>query len=102
MKRRHHSPEQIIHLATDAECKILVTEKAFLDTILKVNDECKLIEHVVTSRAYQTRNVVHKDEKTTEEYVHRGPVVKRMTAEQFLDALWMITRAGPTARRTTW
>jgi hypothetical protein len=56
----------------------------------------KLIEHIVTSRAYQTRHVVLKEEVSTEDYVHLGPVVKRMTVEQFLDAIWMITHAGPT------
>src|SRR6059058_2435944 len=42
-----YSPEQITHLVTDAGCKILATEKAFLDTILKVNEECDLVDHVV-------------------------------------------------------
>ncbi len=55
----------------------------------------KLVEHIVSSRAYQTRHAVLKDEMLAEEYVYRGPVIKRMTAEQFLDAIWMITRAGP-------
>jgi hypothetical protein len=55
----------------------------------------KLIEHIVSSRAYQTQHAVLKDESSTEEYVFRGPVVKRMTAEQFLDAVWMLTRTGP-------
>jgi hypothetical protein len=55
----------------------------------------KLIEHIVSSRAYQSRSVVIKEETSVEEYVFRGPEVKRMTAEQFVDAVWMITRAGP-------
>jgi hypothetical protein len=55
----------------------------------------KLIEHVVSSRTYQSRHAVLKEETSGEEYVFRGPEVKRMTAEQFLDAVWMITRAGP-------
>jgi len=42
-----YSPEQIQHLVSDAESSIIVTEKAFLDTILKVNEECHLVEHVV-------------------------------------------------------
>jgi hypothetical protein len=55
----------------------------------------QLLEHIVSSRAYQSRPVVRKEEATAEEHVFRGPEVKRMTAEQFLDAVWMITRAGP-------
>jgi hypothetical protein len=55
----------------------------------------KLMEHIVTSRAYQSRPVAIRQELSGEEYVFRGPEVKRMTAEQFTDAVWMITRAGP-------
>jgi hypothetical protein len=55
-----------------------------------------LMEQIVSSHAYQSRPVVLKDETTAEDYVFRGPEVKRMTAEQFLDAVWMITGAGPT------
>lgn len=55
----------------------------------------KLIEHIVTSRAYQARaNVIGKDQ-SGEEYVFRGPEVKRMSAEQFMDTLWQITDTGP-------
>jgi hypothetical protein len=56
----------------------------------------KLIEHVVTSRTYQSRHVVLSKEPSADDYVFRGPEVKRMTAEQFMDAVWMLTRAGPT------
>ncbi len=59
-------------------------------------DMKKLIEHIVTSRAYQSRPVAMPKEPTGEDYVFRGPEVKRLTAEQFMDGLWMLTRAGPT------
>src|SRR5208283_3296093 len=58
-------------------------------------DVKKVIEHMVTSRAYQSRPVVIKQAPVVDEYVFRGPEVKRLTAEQFLDAVWMITHAGP-------
>jgi hypothetical protein len=58
-------------------------------------DTKKLIEHIVSSRAYQSHSAVIKEEGVVEEYVFHGPEVKRMTAEQFIDAIWMITRAGP-------
>src|SRR5205085_8331645 len=54
-----------------------------------------LIAHVVSSRAYQSRAVVLRGEPPAEDYVYRGPELRRMTAEQFLDAVWMLTRAGP-------
>jgi hypothetical protein len=56
----------------------------------------KVIEHIVSSRAYQAQAVVRKEEVPADDYVFRGPEIKRMTAEQFIDAVWMITRSGPT------
>src|SRR5262245_34592111 len=55
----------------------------------------KLIEHIVTSRAYQSRAVARKEEPPADSYVFRGPELKRLTAEQFMDAVWMITRTAP-------
>src|SRR5262249_12716221 len=55
----------------------------------------KLIEHVVTSRAYQSRTVALKEEPPADDYVFHGPQVRRMTAEQFLDAVWMLTKTAP-------
>jgi hypothetical protein len=55
----------------------------------------KLIEHVVTSRAYQSRPVPIKEESSGDDYVFRGPEVRRMTAEQFMDAVWMLTKTVP-------
>jgi hypothetical protein len=34
-------------------------------------------------------------ERTGDGYVFRGPEVKRLTAEQFMDAVWMLTGTGP-------
>jgi hypothetical protein len=55
----------------------------------------QLIEHVTTSRAYQSRPVAVPDEMPVEDYIFRGPQLKRMTAEQFLDAVWQVTRTAP-------
>ncbi len=55
----------------------------------------KLIEHIVTSRAYQSRPVPIPSELSGEDYVFRGPEVRRMTAEQFTDAIWMLTKTAP-------
>jgi hypothetical protein len=54
-----------------------------------------LLEHIATSRVYQSRAAVQQQEGSGDEYVFRGPQIKRMTAEQYLDAVWMLTRAGP-------
>ncbi len=56
----------------------------------------KLIEHIATSRAYQSRPAVQAKEPAGAEYVFRGPEVRRLSAEQFLDAVWMITGTAPT------
>jgi long-subunit acyl-CoA synthetase (AMP-forming) len=42
-----YTPDQIAYLATDAQNKIVVTEPAFLDTVLAVKEQCSGIEHVV-------------------------------------------------------
>ena len=49
-----------------------------------------LIEQILTSRAYQLP-AVSLDEKDGAEYVFRGPLVRRMSAEQFRDALGELT-----------
>jgi mono/diheme cytochrome c family protein len=54
----------------------------------------KLIAHIVTSRTYQARFAPVVQE-VPGEYVFRGPEVRRLTAEQFLDAVWQLTRAAP-------
>lgn len=49
-----------------------------------------LIEQILTSRAYQLP-AVSMDEKSSQDYVFRGPLVRRMSAEQFRDALGELT-----------
>jgi hypothetical protein len=55
----------------------------------------KLMEHIVTSQAYQARTARTAKEITGDEFVFSGPEVKRMSAEQFLDTIWQITRTAP-------
>ncbi|MSQ94728.1 MAG: DUF1549 domain-containing protein [Gemmataceae bacterium] len=55
----------------------------------------KLMEHIATSRAYQARPAFQTKEPIGAEYVFRGPELRRLSAEQFLDAVWMLTRTGP-------
>jgi hypothetical protein len=51
-----------------------------------------VIELIVSSRAYQSQCVPGSDEV---EFVFRGPIAKRLTAEQFVDAVWRLTDTGP-------
>jgi hypothetical protein len=55
----------------------------------------KLMEHVATSRVYQSRAVPLDKELVGDAYVFRGPELKRLTAEQFVDAVWMLTGTAP-------
>src|SRR5262249_28830661 len=55
----------------------------------------KLIEHIVTSRAYQSRPVPLKEDPSVDDFVFHGPHVRRMSAEQLLDAVWMLTKTAP-------
>lgn len=55
----------------------------------------KLLEHIVTSRVYQARSALVAKETIGEDYQFRGPEMKRLTAEQFLDTLWQITGTAP-------
>jgi long-chain acyl-CoA synthetase len=42
-----YSPEQVEYLASDAQNRIVVTEKAYLDRIKKVKEDCSSVEHIV-------------------------------------------------------
>jgi hypothetical protein len=55
----------------------------------------KLMEHIATSAIYQAQAVPVAKEVPADEYVFRGPELKRLTAEQFVDAVWMLTGTAP-------
>lgn len=59
------------------------------------HDLKKLMEHVATSKAYQSKAVPLAKEEVGDAYVFRGPELKRLSAEQFMDCLWMLTSTGP-------
>jgi Protein of unknown function (DUF1549)/Protein of unknown function (DUF1553)/Planctomycete cytochrome C len=50
-----------------------------------------LVERIVTSSAYQMPSVARKAEPPARGYVFAGPEVRRMTAEQFADAVGSLT-----------
>jgi hypothetical protein len=55
----------------------------------------KLIEHIATSQAYQSHAVAVSSEQSGDDYLFRGPELKRLTAEQFVDAVWQLTGTAP-------
>ncbi|MCA9078138.1 MAG: DUF1549 domain-containing protein [Planctomycetaceae bacterium] len=50
---------------------------------------------IANSHAYQSQTVAIEDASTTGPFIFEGPLAKRMTAEQFLDALWQTTGTWP-------
>jgi hypothetical protein len=50
---------------------------------------------IATSKAYQARVVQKQKDEATAPFVFRGPKAKRMTAEQYVDAVWQITQTAP-------
>src|SRR3954449_386998 len=43
-----YSAEQIEYLVSDAQNAIVVTEQAYLDTVMKVKEACGSVEHVIS------------------------------------------------------
>ncbi|MCB9873659.1 MAG: DUF1549 domain-containing protein [Planctomycetaceae bacterium] len=56
----------------------------------------KTIELICTSQIYQAQTPPVDQPQEAGRYVFRGPLARRMTAEQFVDAVWQITDAAPT------
>jgi hypothetical protein len=54
----------------------------------------KLISWMMTSKAYQSKSELFKEEPS-ETYQYHGPLAKRMSAEQFLDAIWQVAEVSP-------
>lgn len=54
---------------------------------------------IATSEAYQSECVVRDNatDSASDEFIYRGPIARRMTAEQFLDGVWQITGSAPAA-----
>ncbi len=54
------------------------------------------IRLIVTSSAYQSQALALDAQPGGPDFVYTGPIAKRMTAEEFVDALWQLTNTGPT------
>ena len=53
------------------------------------------MELICTSEAYQAKMPAAGEPQEGAGFIFRGPAVRRLSAEQFLDAIWQLTRAGP-------
>lgn len=56
----------------------------------------KLIGSIATSKAYQSQSERMVDRKDGADYTYQGPRPRRLSAEQFVDAVWQMTGAAPT------
>jgi hypothetical protein len=75
------SADLLDHLAVD-----LVDNKYDLKSTIRL---------IVSSQAYQSQAAALDAQPTGADFVYFGPLPKRMTAEEFVDALWEITGTGP-------
>ena len=66
------------------------------DLVEKKFDLKQTLELIVTSQAYQSQTQVVTQSTDDAGYVYAGPRAKRMTAEQFIDAVWQLTESAPT------
>ena len=55
----------------------------------------KLLSHIATSEAYQSKSEVLDGKSESVGYQYRGPRAKRLTSEQFVDAVWTLTGRLP-------
>ncbi|MDP1588515.1 MAG: DUF1549 domain-containing protein [Prosthecobacter sp.] len=69
----------------------------YLATYLVENgyDLKKTLAHIATSQAYQSHAQIVMKETDDHGYTYAGPRAKRLTAEQFVDAIWQLTGAAP-------
>ncbi|HYG77322.1 MAG TPA: DUF1549 domain-containing protein [Planctomycetota bacterium] len=56
----------------------------------------KTLELICLSEAYQSHAEIIKGDAEDKGYVYAGPRARRLTAEQFTDAIWQITGTAPT------
>ncbi len=69
----------------------------YLATYLVENgyDLKQTLAHIATSQAYQSHAQIVTKATDDHGYVYAGPRAKRLTAEQFVDAIWQLTGAAP-------
>jgi DUF971 family protein len=56
-----------------------------------------ILQLIATSAAYQSQAEIVDPQSDDRQYVFAGPRSKRLTAEQFVDAVWQITGSAPSA-----
>ncbi|HEV7282954.1 MAG TPA: DUF1549 domain-containing protein [Pirellulaceae bacterium] len=65
------------------------------DLVANGYDLKKTIERIATSEAYRSQAESVREETDVDGYAYAGPRSKRLTAEQFVDAVRQLTQTGP-------
>ncbi len=65
------------------------------DLVEQKYDLKQTLELIVTSQAYQSQTQIVTQSTDDAGYVYAGPRAKRLTAEQFMDAVWQLTESSP-------
>ncbi|MFN9958727.1 MAG: DUF1553 domain-containing protein, partial [bacterium] len=55
-----------------------------------------VLQHIAESQAYQSAALPRESSQSDPADGWRGPVPRRLTAEQFMDAVWQLTASAPT------
>ncbi len=55
----------------------------------------KILAYIASSRAYQSQTQVTARDTDDHGYVYAGPRARRLSAEQFVDAVWQLTGTAP-------
>ncbi len=56
-----------------------------------------ILKRIATSRAYGSQaEIISEDPSLEGDYLYSGPRARRLTAEQFVDAVWQLTGTAPT------
>lgn len=54
-----------------------------------------MLRYICTSQAYQAATPAQEAPADGKEFVFAGPIARRLTAEQFMDAVWQVTGSAP-------
>lgn len=54
-----------------------------------------VLQHIAESQAYQSASLPRESSQSDPADGWRGPVARRLTAEQFMDAVWQLTASAP-------
>ncbi len=70
-------------------------EHLAITLIEKKYDLKEMLRYIASSNAYQSTTISLGESGHESDYMYTGPLAKRLTAEQFVDAVWTMTGSAP-------